>query len=70
MSELKSTLRNSSRLSGSSRRFEEVKIFRVALFTEQGQCLQNEDNVIHYFHFHIDIFSAHIQNQVRCLIVK
>ena len=39
MSELKSTLRNSSHLSASSRRPEDVTMLRVALFTERGRML-------------------------------
>ena len=38
LSELKSTLRNSFHLSASSCRSEEVKMLRVMLFTERGQC--------------------------------
>ena len=37
VSELKSTLRNSSHLSASSRRSEDVKMVRV-VFTERGRC--------------------------------
>ena len=38
VSVLKSILSNSSRLSTSSRRPEDVKIPRLALFTERGRC--------------------------------
>ena len=37
VTELKSTLRNSSHLSASSRRPEDVKMLKVALFTEWGR---------------------------------
>ena len=37
VSELKSTLMNSSQFSASSRRSEDVKMLRVALFTERGR---------------------------------
>ena len=40
VTELKSTLRNSSRLSASSRRPEDVIMLRVALFTERGRMLR------------------------------
>ena len=40
MTELKSTLRNSSHLSASSRHSEDVKMLRVALFTERGRMLR------------------------------
>ena len=38
VSVLKSILSNSSRLSTSSRRPEDVKVPRVALYTERGRC--------------------------------
>ena len=41
VTELKSTLRNSSHLSASSRRSEDVKMLRVALFTERGRFIKN-----------------------------
>ena len=40
VTELKSTLRNSSHISASSRRPEDVKMLRVALFTERGRMLR------------------------------
>ena len=40
VTELKSTLRNSSHISASSRRPEDVKMLRVASFTERGRMLR------------------------------
>ena len=44
VSELKPTLMSSSQFSASSRRSEDVKMLRVALFTERGRCWEYSRN--------------------------